>query len=141
AANKWDERSTHPELSDYLSSEQDNDVKREMIQPFGHGVVKHAGWLDIPKMLDAVRQYFSEKNRVHISSFSPEDEQRVLSEEKNAHIIYCTGWKNAPGFSDWVKIIPNKGEVLTIEAEELQLSRMVNFGKFLIPLGGHKFRL
>lgn len=140
-ANKWDEHSTNPEMSNYLSAEQDGNIKHQFKQSFGHGVVKHAGWLDIPTMLVVLKKYFQEKDMLSISSFTKEEETRILSEEKKALIVYCTGWKSVSLFSDKVNIIPNKGEVLTIENDDLHLSRMVNFGKFLIPMGNGKFRL
>lgn len=140
-ANKWDEYSTHPDMKDYLSAEEDENIRQQFKQPFGHGVVKHAGWLDIPAMLIALKKYFDDKGILTISSFSKEREASILSSQKKALIIYCTGWKNTELFADEVKVIPNKGEVLTIESNELQLLSMVNCGKFLIPMGNGKFRL
>lgn len=140
-ANKWDEHSTHPDMKDYLSAVQDESIRQQFKQPFGHGVVKHSGWLDIPAMLIALKKYFEDKGMHTISSFTKEDEAGILPLEKNALVIYCTGWKNTELFAQEVKVIPNKGEVLTIESEALQLTRMVNFGKFLIPMGNGKFRL
>lgn len=140
-ANKWDEQSLHPELSDYLTSKQDKDVAEQFAQPFGHGVVQQSGWLDIPVLITGIRQYFSSKQRLTIATFDNETKEEILAKDNNALIIYCTGWKNTHLFADEVKVIPNKGELLTITSNDLRLERMVNFGKFLIPIGHQKFRL
>lgn len=135
SANEWDERSMHPELSEFLSPDQDNETKRAFIQHFGHGVIHDSGWLDMPKMLAASRTYFLKKNLLIERSF-------VESDAENSTVIFCTGWnRSADKLFDWLNIIPNKGELLTIHAEDLEMKRMSNFGKFLIPLGDHRYRL
>lgn len=141
SANQWDEKSVSPELSQFLTSKQDESVKEQFKQDFGHGVLKGSGWMDIPKMLLALRDYFKSKNLLEISSFTKEDCDSILKNETDSLLIFATGWKNTELFSERVKIIPNKGETLTVRSEQLQLSRIINFGKFLIPLGDGLFRL
>ncbi len=141
SANAWDEHSDSSELSRYLTSKEDEEVKQQFVQPYGHGIVQYSGWLDIKGFLNSIGNYFRSNNLLTISSFGEDEKNQLLSIEPNALIIMATGWKNTELFSDRVKIIPNKGEVLTIESRELHLSRIVNFGKFLIPLGNNQFRL
>lgn len=140
-ANSWDEHSVSAEIGHYLSSEQDEQVKNQFTQPFGHGVVKNSGWLDMPSLLEAASHYFKKKEMLTVSSFTKSDIIEITKREPEALIVFATGTNSISLFSDSVDIIPNKGEVLTIESEELQLSRIVNFGKFLIPLGNKQFRL
>jgi glycine oxidase len=140
AGNEWDERSVHPELSRYLTDKQDTEIASQCKQPFGHGVVKDAGWLDTLVFLSAAKNYFLNKSKLQLREFSIEDELTEIA--NGAIVIYCIGWKTLFHHSfPWVPLVPNKGEVLTFRNEHLQLNRMVNFGKFIIPLGKNTFRL
>ena len=140
AANEWDERSVHPELSAYLTSDQDDSINHYFAQPHGHGVITQAGWLNIPKMILSARKYFSEKNMIVEKELDQNDIDNARSE--NATVIFCNGWKRTfDKRFDWLDIIPNKGELLTVHCGDLHLEHMVNFGKFLIPLGEEKYRL
>ncbi len=140
-SNDWDERSVHPELSAFLTDEQDGNVKEQLNQPHGHGIVRHAGWMDVPKFIVCAKAFLQEENKLIIGKVS-EEKLKELSSEKDNIVIFCTGWKSLvqPGF-DWMPMIPNKGEVLTIKSVSLKLKRMLNFGKFLIPIGNDLFRL
>lgn len=140
-ANSWDEYSVSAEIGHYLSSEQNEQVKQQLIQAHGHGVVKHSGWLDMHAMLQAASAFFKKKELIEISSFTKQNVFEILNVESNTLIIFATGTNSTSLFSDMVNIIPNKGEVLTIESNELNLSCIVNFGKFLIPLGENRFRI
>ncbi len=140
SANQWDEYSTSPELGHYLSDQQDASVQKRIKQPFGHGVVTGTGWLDIPQFLQSTTQYLKQKNLLRTQSFTAEDLKSLLANEENKLVILATGWCNADLFSSHIQIIPNKGEVLTIECKGLNQQRMLNFGKFLIPLGNDRYR-
>lgn len=141
SSNEWDERSVHPELASFLLNTQDQDVARQFIQPYGHGVVGQAGWMDIPLFLKHAKAYFLKKDRLIIQPFTDDDLNELTAIKSNV-IIYCIGWKSlSQAAFNWVPLIPNKGEVLTIRSESLDINRLINFGKFLIPLGNHEFRL
>ena len=140
AANDWEEKSVHPELSAYLSDLRDETFAKEFDQPYGHGVVTGAGWLDIPKFLNGLRDYFMDLGIYQVRS---SDEMQELNQ--NPHVvditIFCTGWRAVNrGLFDWAPIIPNKGEVLTVDIPELSINRMVNFGNFIVPIGENRFR-
>ena len=140
-SNDWDERSVHPELSSFLSDDQDEVVAQQIHQPYGHGVVHHAGWMDVPGFVQCVKSFLLEQKKLIVEKVT-EERILALSADENCIIIYCTGWKSLVQYGfDWLPMIPNKGEVLTIKSENLQVKRMMNFGKFLIPLGNNLFRL
>lgn len=131
-ANEWTERSELPSVLSYVIDGRDEEVDRSMKVPFGQGIVQQSGWVDLPVFLLSARQWLLEKN--------------ILVEKKrgeNADItVNCTGYKAAEidGWH-WIPVFPNKGQVLRLLLPRLHTRRMVNFGKFLVPLGEHVYRM
>ena len=136
-ANEWDSVDSRKPLAHYLISEKDNQVESQLSSPFGYGIVKYSGWLDVSEMLKGVREYFTSLGRYTLGKFDLNE-----YDVEQGPVILCTG--NALIESDafdFVPIIPNKGQVLVIHAPGLELDRMVNFGRFIIPLGNDRFKL
>jgi glycine oxidase len=140
-ANMWDEHSMSAEVGHYLTSQQDEVVKAQFHQPNGHGVVSNAGWLDIPTLLTKCKEYFVQHDMYEQCSIDQSFIDELLAKDKQALIIFATGPASTALFSDKVRIILNKGEVLTVRIKDLPMTRIANFGKFLIPMGNDLFRL
>jgi glycine oxidase len=139
AANLWEEKSTHPEVASWMSSSSWKDSETHYVQPFGTGVVNGAGWLDLPLYLDAARSFFIAHNVFEERDVSAHEILEWLKE--GDFVVQCTGWKP---MSDnlWadLPIQTNKGQVITVRAQQLADDYMSNFGKFMIPLGNGLFR-
>jgi glycine oxidase len=140
SANEWDERSVHPELNQFIGEEKNKFPGNDFHTPFGFGVVKNAGWLNTKVFLTSARAYLKSKNL--LVDGEVDHRQIAVWLSQNDIVIQCTGWRlpeNA-GF-DWLPVIRNKGEVLTVSIPDLETSDMFNFGKFLIPFGEGIFKL
>lgn len=146
-ANLWDERSVNPELSNYLTDDQNKVIKEYFVQPFGHGIIKGSGWMNVPLMLNTLRSWLKHSSSLreelfdyHLLELS--DELVRYKEITSEHIVFCTGVRNSENpLFEKLPVIPNKGEVLTLRMKDLPLSLMVNFGNFIVPLGDDLFRL
>jgi len=140
AANLWEEKCGHPETLSFTDQISLADSELHYRQPFGHGVVKGAGWLDLPQFLQASLNYL-----VGINSYTQTevDSNQMLNWlEAGDWVFQCTGWKPmAESFWSGVPIHTNKGQVLTMRIEGLSEAYMCNFGKFVIPLGNSMFRV
>lgn len=140
AANLWEEKSGHPETSPFIEQITLEDSEHHYHQPFGHGVVKGAGWLDLPQFLHATRRYL--ENRNCFTQMEVEADQMLRWLQEGDWVFQCTGWKPmAENFWTGVNIHTNKGQVLTMRIDGLSDAYMSNFGKFIIPLGGGMFRV
>ncbi len=140
SANDWDQRSLHPELKAFLTDKQDVDFANEFLQPFGHGIATQAGWLNVLDTLDIIREHFSAKNKLQIQSFTAEEEKQLLAEGQI--VIQCTGSKIIQDvLLNWIPVTPNKGQVLTLRIPNLKTKRMINFGKFIVPVENDIYRL
>jgi glycine oxidase len=140
-ANLWDEHSVSADVGHYLTSKQDEVIKEQFHQPNGHGVVSNSGWLDIPMLLSACKDYFSQHGMYEQGSIDADFIDQLLTNDPQALVILATGTSSTALFSDNIRIILNKGEVLTVRIKNLPLERIANFGKFLIPMGDDMFRL
>lgn len=139
AANLWDEKAIHPEVAPFIDSFMPEDVNQHFNTPHGSGVVKGAGWLDLPKLLDATRLFFQKQQAFEEREVTSLEITNWL--EHGDYVIQCTGWKPMSD-SHWsdLPIHTNKGQALTLKIEGLTEAYMANFGKFLIPLGDGLFR-
>jgi glycine/D-amino acid oxidase-like deaminating enzyme len=140
SANMWEEKSIHPEVAPYLDAASMSGSEIHFHQPHGHGVVKGAGWLDMPVFLNATRAFLEKRNAYVQAEITVEQMKLWLHE--GDWVMQCTGWKPMQD-SLWsaAPIHTNKGQVLTMRIDGLSEKYLSNFGKFTIPLGGSLFRV
>jgi glycine/D-amino acid oxidase-like deaminating enzyme len=140
AANLWEEKALHPEISPFIDPAVIPDTHNHYNQPYGNGVVEGAGWLDVAFFLEKTRMFFT-----RLESYEQNDvstEEMLHWHEQGDWIIQCTGWKPmADSLWNQVPIHTNKGEILTVAIDGLDNSYMSNFSKFLIPLGKGEYRV
>ncbi len=104
------------------------------------GLVKQAGYLDVPEFLERSRAFFIQRNAFVEEKF---DHAQVVFEGDNIvynnitcnKIIFCEGplYRNNPWFKD-LRFKPAKGEILTIVCEDLKADTILNKDIFILPL-------
>lgn len=147
--NKWTARAEDPEFF-HLVRFREKPVLPEIIHnPHGGIDILPCGWIRLGEFLKSLRwilvrdmsmRLVREKldyRQVHIS-----EKYIQLADEKLSfdHLICCEGPKfiHNPWFAD-IEIIPNKGEILTIEAPDLRLPFILSRKVYLIPLGDDQY--
>ncbi len=139
SANLWEEKCRHPETEPYMDQTTIPESSSHYRQPYGHGVVKGTGWLDLPVFLAATRTFLEERNAYSQSEI--DTPQMLTWLQEGDWVFQCTGWKPmADSLWSRVPIHTNKGQLLTMRIDGLSDAYMTNFGKFIIPLGGGIFR-
>lgn len=144
SANDWDAR---PELDSYLTSERIDQIEDTVEHPFGYGIVKQAGWMNLPVFLNAARLLFKEKEILSEQAVLESDllltdnGVRVHEHEAN-RIIVCNGsaMKGWQYFSH-IPLTRNKGQVLRVKMSEFEFDKILNFYHFIIPLSQREYRL
>lgn len=130
------------ELESFLDPEIYENVTDEMNQCIvanGYAKVKNSGNLNMSDFLNGSAELFREHLVNEVFDYDqlqllPEKVQYRQLEAKQ--IIFCEGYlvKNNP-FFNWIPLKPAKGEVLTIEAPELQLKNAIfNRNGFIMDL-------
>lgn len=130
------------ELESFLDAEIHEHVTAEMNQCVvanGYAKVKNSGNLNMVDFLNGSAQFFREHLLNEVFDYNQLQilPEKVMYHDIEAkHLIFCEGYlvKNNP-FFNWIPLKPAKGEVLTIEAPELQLQNAIfNRNGFIMDL-------
>jgi glycine oxidase len=151
--NLWSEKSESPNFYSYLGeilSEKDLQVLGLQMK-FGAGIVKQAGYLNLPLFLTETRNYLTNQD-----SFLPLCFQHHLLTYKENHwiyrnenteiecekIIFCEGYhiQQNPYFN-YLPFSFVRGEVLETTLTSITWDYCVNKNIFLLPLGNNDFKL
>lgn len=134
----------HPFFKQYTNSNPTPEAN--IIQPYGAFEVGLSGWVDLKKMLQAIRNYVATAHVLLEECFDYyhlafEDGTWNYRDIQARSVVFCEGYKanKNPFFPD-LTIIPCKGDVLEFEAPDLHLTRVVKKGIYIVSLGGGKFK-
>lgn len=140
---QWERKSQRPDVAAHIKSNQPPLPVPE--KGFGRVQISTAGWLDLRTMLSAFRAYLLDNDWLIEEPFV-HDEMVVGSPNSYRNIscsslLFCegAGVMNNPYFRDldWKH---TKGEVLDVSMPSPELSRCLNYGQFIVPLGGQNYR-
>jgi glycine/D-amino acid oxidase-like deaminating enzyme len=139
----WKQKSNEPELFDWISDKNEKPFDENFIaMPFGASKVLQSGFLRTKKWLQAFQEYLIKNNAFVESTFDYADLKMEASAVcwknfKAKGIIFCEGYKNS--FNPYFKHLPfklTKGEVLSVDFENLTLEAAINKGVFVLPYDG-----
>lgn len=114
---------------------------------YGGFEMKGGGWLNVPVFLEATRQHLLERASYAIGNVNADE---IEVSEKCARwrnieatkIIFAEGWRAGGNrFFDWLEMNNALGDILEVKIPELsELTKIVNRGAWLLPLGNGRFR-
>jgi glycine oxidase len=141
--NDYSAKLDHPFFKQYTN--ENPALEKNIIQPFGAFEVGLSGWVDVKKMLDAMRNFIATRYILLEEFFDytllKQEENWVYKNITAENVVFCEGFKgnNNPFFTE-LNIIPCKGDILEFEAPLLQPTRVVKKGIYIVPLGEGKFK-
>ncbi|MFN3783403.1 MAG: NAD(P)/FAD-dependent oxidoreductase [Spirosomataceae bacterium] len=138
----------NPVLASYLTViETPEEYSKQLKNKMGGLLTRQSGWIDVPCFLQAWKADLEANDALIDETFAYSDlkmtKEGVRYKTWEAkRIIFCEGFfaKDNPYFS-WLPFNPVKGETLVAEVQGFPDDKMVNQGKWMIPLGNHLFRL
>lgn len=145
-ANEWDEKSDRTDIREFVKTSFPT-INPRIKAPYGCGVVDVAGWCDIPLYLKTARTFFQEKQWIREERFDFENvkffnDKIIYREEEFDQVVFATGWKNNENpFFNHIEIFPNKGQVLRVVLENIEIDHMMNYGNFLLPVGDGTYKV
>ncbi|MGE5394273.1 MAG: NAD(P)/FAD-dependent oxidoreductase [Candidatus Saccharibacteria bacterium] len=144
----WKEKVITHQLDEYLENEPDLSFHHPPIHtPYGVGIVKKAGRLDIRQLVVHFHHYLERQQCLRTEVFDIEslsvNPQQVHYKDLTAlKIIFCEGSsvsKN-PYFSG-LKFKHSKGETLEVSIPDLHIDEIINGEVFLMPSGAGHFKV
>jgi len=138
--NDWFTASDKPNLSKYLSAKLIKNKNTCVEAPFGFGEVLQTGRIDVKKLIESYKTNLLKNNQLIEDAFDydvlkVEEEPIYYKHIKSKYIVFAEGFgmvKN-PFFND-LPLVPTKGELLIINAPNLNIDYVLKAGIFLIPL-------
>lgn len=145
--NEWFVAADKPALSPFLDPELKRNNNPSLRADYSLGKVLQTGNIDTDKLLDTYK--------AHLRNISALREERFVYPQlkiENGHfhygniqaskIIFCEGFglKQNP-FFNYLPLNANKGEYITVYAEELKLDFAVKSSIFLLPLGNDLYKV
>ncbi|MBT8235030.1 MAG: FAD-binding oxidoreductase [Bacteroidia bacterium] len=145
--NLWFEAASDPRLKRFLSTEIIQNTNEALIAPYGFGNVLETGRVNVPKLVQKYRENLSKQGRHSLETF----DMSALDLTKDAvryrdlkakRIIWAIGHRNtALTYFDYIPLVGNKGELLTIKALELQLDSLIKGPVFILPIGDDLYKV
>lgn len=152
AQNSWYGQSAERGWAAFVDSQTDDSRYSPYIaNPLGGWQTRQGAYVEVGRMLEAFRQYFQQQGIYQAQTFDYAALQWHAGRPQwQGHqakaLIFCEGAAlvHNPFFS-WLPIRPNKGEWLeiTLPADwpHIQPEEVINKGFFMLPLGGHRWRI
>ncbi len=143
--NNWFEAADKPQLADFLNTNLTNEIIG-IKSDFKFGKVEKTGLLNTTKLVDHYRNFLRNNNLLLEESF---DYTALNSAKHNSYkdiafkrIVFCEGFGMAKNpYFNYLPLVGNKGEYITIKAPDLQLKDILKASVFVIPLGENKFKV
>lgn len=118
-----------------------------LVRDYG-GVATKGSWrLNTRVFLEGMHLYLTgektlEKELVSYDSIVHEKDMVRVGTHMAKRLIFCQGWQmfRNPWFQH-LTLVPNKGELLTIEAPELNEEDLLQKGMFVLPLGSDQYKV
>ena len=143
--NNWFSASDKPNLSTFLKPEINNYHNKSIKSNYGFGEVLNTGRIDTNIMILAFKEKLSKENRFLESSFDYKKlihskDEISYNEIKANQIVFAEGFGlNQNPFFNYLPLNGTKGELLIIDAPDLNIDFVLKSAVFLIPLGKDKY--
>lgn len=148
AANvRWQERLQESAFEAYLSPEKSARLPQNIDIKQKQGLVKQAGWLNLPVYLQNDRAHRLADGSLLEQSFELDDVQfspdglrwNNISAQQ---LVLCRGqFERHHSPFNWLPLKPAQGDILTLHIPQIKLEQIYNAGFFILPLGSDHYRL
>lgn len=147
--NKWLGRSQNPEFKTLVKFLEKPILPQQLENPYGGIEVQGCGWTETGKLIETMQAIIASSSLfTHIKAHLPlqdiDPKKKQLTVDGATlefdDLVLCAGYqlKNNPIWPT-IPIIPNKGELLLIEAPDLELDFIFSRKIYLIPRPQQQF--
>lgn len=135
------------DLGNYLKIIQPKQSDYEQVSnELGGLYTSSAGWVNVPKMLDCLRDFFKQNEsyraeKVDFTELNINENNVFYKDLAAKRIIFCEGFYSTQNpFFSWIPFNPAKGETLLADVKGYKIKEIINQGFWIIPLGEGKCR-
>ena len=139
--NIWFTATDNPNLEPYLSTKLIQNANPSINAPFNFGEVLHSGRIDTNTLISSYKSYLEKKGQIKKSKFSYNElltagDKLNYQDTQATSIVFCEGYglKHNPYFK-YLPLNETKGELITIEAPDLNIDYALKSSVFIIPEG------
>jgi len=142
----WNKKQDLHEFQSYLTHHSDFDIPiANSNTKLGSALVKKGLRVDSLKFMKAFHRYLITQKILEYALFNPEEfnpEGRNYQSKQYDSVVFCCGSENdtLPYF-DEVNIEHTKGQIITIESDEINEKESWNQKGFILPIGNNKFKV
>jgi len=119
-----------------------------IIDPYGSFEIRHAAYVDLPQLIQALHRYFSAKGCLRDESFNHSQltasgAEWQYHDSNYSRVVFCegTGLRHNPWFRT-LPLVAAKGETLILQTPSLQLPQtLYHHKKWILPYGDGTLRL
>lgn len=145
--NNWFAAADKPGLDQFLSLNIIHKNYPCLPSPNGFGEVLHTGYLDTAALVSGYHEFLKSEDSLIEEKFSHDalvlhDDHLEYKSLKASHIVFAEGFgiKQNPFFNE-LPLNGTKGEILIIEAPELEFDAIIKADVFILPLGNSLFKV
>lgn len=145
--NDWQSRAADERFAPYIRQLHTRPRFTGKAQdPFGGLELQPSGWLHIPYLLDAYREWLVEQDALFSESINMNDIYVAngivhAGDLRSKYLVDCTGVLSGTNrWFNWLPFRPVKGEIIEVEAD-FDPNCILNRGVFMVPLGGGRHRV
>lgn len=145
--NNWFTASDKPNLAPFLSTTIVHKKYTGIDSPFGYGEVLHTGYVDTIALLKNYHQYLKNNDWLDENTFDYKQlqifEDTVHYQKiKAKHIVFAEGFgMHSNPYFNYLPLDGTKGELLIINAPDLDLNVILNTSVFILPLGNNLYKV
>lgn len=144
----FNSKKDNPKYNQYIEKEiSENFYIDNFHTPHGGFITKNSFFINLSKYKKSVAEFLKSKEllinkKFDFSDLKEDGANFVWQDYKFKKIIFCNGYfdLNQQVYED-VRFRPAKGELLNLKIPDLSEEYIINFGKFILPLGNKEFRL
>lgn len=145
--NTWLANCDRPGLEPFLLPALEANENKALNAPFGFGRVQGTGRIEVRKLLEDFRRSLAAQGHLVSARFDYADLEKIgegyrYQGRQANKIVFCegNGLTENPYFN-WLPLAGTKGELITIDCPGLALKSIIKAGVFIMPLGGHRFKV
>ena len=142
----WAERCKQNEYASYLGSFYEEDPKLAHIHcENGFGKVNAAFWVNANLFIEKFQQFYISNSQLIYQEFNPNNfntEKLIYNGNSYDAVVFCAGFlqKNMPFFEN-IPIQQTKGQIMTVDTNELPQNVSLNRKCFILPIGNNQFKV